>query len=714
MESDVEEDDNRFVETMPTNVYSLSFKVDDFEKNYILSTRRDTEQWAIKLFEKKDAWEIARISLATQSGGVYLQVFIDNLVEINADFGLDSTKIETDRFGSLQINYGIDVGKFLNLGVIVNEKEYFVLLTEVTGSGSYLRLTILETSHALEIDYPDLSKFEIQHCQTSSSEGFRCTEENVGERFSIIPTGLLHPWLSHRAEFFSNGETTELWSFSLIENEGDFKFSVWLYVAEANVHVKWDGMSSESDRKALTFTAEFTGESFESITVATDHTFQSENPIMVSEISITQGGYVYFYEKSRVNHEKDLYTTIEAATQIANGEVISSSLDVRETESQTGLPKFTYTLSNDKFYQPWILEHVIGGDIILVKLDTQMTSEFGFNGDLDCNFASDKKCALKTWLRDSSEDAEFNSRLRMVLETSTETLFFHLQDLENESEPVDLFKAEIIASDDKLQSLNMKALAMKYKDYHSDYYLSSDFSDIIEIQIHQTGDENIEKVFYFRENSDKFEMQFLPVLEIMGFGFLDTSRYPGKNEMNKIEFGENMLKMEQWDGSHSIVVDFGHLANIYQIVITSPTLQQVPDINLKMIPVHQVPLFQLYGDGTKIMLSINVPEELPSRIESLAGQNFKFFSLESESAEIDSAIGIDLKDFSKGSYQFYSKYHQAGSKFDFEQSFEHGLIKASLAIADADGNIENGNGNFNLRYGQDDEGVTKGKFQKKN
>ena len=67
---------------------------------------------------------------------------------------------------------------------------------------------------------------------------------------------------------------------------------------------------------------------------------------------------------------------------------MTSILDVRENKDDvTGLPKFIYTLTNNNFYQPWILEHVFNGEIIKAKLDTQMTSEFGFNGDLDCDLS---------------------------------------------------------------------------------------------------------------------------------------------------------------------------------------------------------------------------------------------------------------------------------------------------------------------------------------
>ena len=606
-----------------------------------------------------------------------MEVFVDSLMKLNAEVGPKETKIESEQFGSLQVNYNIEhIGSgLLNLGVIVNGNDYFILRSKINSSSSYMLVKILETAHVLEIDSPQLDeKFEIQHCQLSLDESLGqsddwreifCNDDNVSERFSIIPTGVLHPWLSHRAEFYSNGDTTELWSFSLIQNEGDLNFKVWLYVAEANVHVKWDGMTSDGDRTALTLNMEFTGDSFESIAVETDHTVQAQNPRFLSEVKIHQGGYVYFYEKLSVNHEKDFYTTIEASTQFADGEEMTSSLDVRETESENSLPKFTYTLSNNNFYQPWILEHVIGGDTILVHLDTQLTSEFGFNGDLDCNLANDKKCVMKTWSRDSREDPIFNSRLEIVLQTSTDRLFFHIQDLENESEPFDWFKADIAAENGDLKTINMKSLMMKYKNYHSELFLSADFSEITEIDIFVTGDEEIGKVFYFRGNSRKFEMQALPILNTF---FMDE-------------------------------------------ILDLMELFELTDFNIKMVQVQQVPLFEIYGDNSITKFTMHRPEEFPYGIESLAGQNFTFFSLESASEKLDSAIGIDLTEFSKGSYNFYAKYHQDGMNIDFEQSYELGLVKASLLLDDPDEGDPDLHADFQLRYGQDDEGVTKGTFQ---
>ena len=151
---------------------------------------------------------------------------------------------------------------------------------------------------------------------------------------------------------------------------------------------------------------------------------------------------------------------------------------------------------------------------------------------------------------------------------------------------------------------------------------------------------------------------------------------------------------------------------LYLIRVTSPTFENNPNFELRMVPFNKDPLIELSSDEKAIRFVVNTQsleeDGVPSGIESFAGQNFEIFNLKSKSHEIDSSIGIDLTDFAKGSYKFYSKYHHAETKFDFEQSFEHGLVKASLAVQDADGKIENGNGNFNLRYGQDDENVTKG------
>ena len=138
------------------------------------------------------------------------------------------------------------------------------------------------------------------------------------------------------------------------------------------------------------------------------------------------------------------------------------------------------------------------------------------------------------------------------------------------------------------------------------------------------------------------------------------------------------------------------------------------------MPIKNDPLIELSSDENVIQLVVNTKrleeEGIPSGVESFAGQNFEFFNLESSHhvnlAAITSSIGIDLTDFAKGSYRFYSRFNQAGNGFFFEQMFEHGLVKASFGVEDADRKIENGDGNFSLRYGQDDENVTKGNLSK--
>ena len=672
-----------------------------------------------------------------------MKAFVDQLIDANVTAGTKWTSIETDRFGKLKIQYENEHKEGLMFGVIVNEMEYFRLETRAYSSSGFALLKVLDTIHILDIEtgfdnWKPNETFEIKHCklivdETKWVEGThwskKCREENINERFSIIPTGVLHPWLSHRAEFFSNGETTELWSFSFIQDEGDFKFKLWLYIAEANIHIKWDGMTSDCERCALMLNAEFTGDSFETISVETDHTFQKENPRVLSEIFVQNDGYVYFYEKMTVKHEKDFYTTIEASTQIDNGEIMTSSLDVRETVSENGLPKFTYTLSNNNFYQPWILEHVIGGEKIIVKLDTQMTSEFGFSADFDCDLPNrpdvGKTCILETWVRDSREHPEYNTKLMTVLNTSKENLFFHIQDVA-ESEPFDWFKADIVGKDGDLQEITMKVLGMKYEDYLSEYHFFANFSRTTTINIYQTETEDsspVGQIFYFHGRRRDFELSILPILELMDLEiFYDLPRgyySPKKNQLYKIELDGETLTMEHWNGLASIVLDVP-CGYCYTMKVTSPTFENNPDFELKMLPAYNKwndTLLELSSDEREINLSLytgifqdklrNSSEEL--RIESFAGKNVEFFTLKSSSQEIDSSIGIDLTDFGKGSYKFYSKYHQAGTEFDFEQSFEHGLIKASLSVQDADGKIEDGNGNFNLRYGQDDANVNKGK-----
>ena len=730
----------------PWTGLSVHFTVDDSRKTYTFAYNHfendDVREFAMHIFEGYDwperhAPRIAETLFFIKDQTAHLKFSVQQLIQMDVEVGQNSARIETDRFGSLQINYDTQYVAQLSLhfGVIVNEKEYFAFKTDTDETSSHAYLKILDTVDILDIEtgfdnWRPNDKFEIKHCKMDAIDFVEemddllsnCNGENIDERFSIVPTGVLHPWLAHRAEFSSNGETTELWSFSFIQDEGDFKFKLWLYIAEANFHIKWDGMTSDCDHCALMFNAEFTGDSFETITVETDHTFQKENPRVLSEIKVQNEGYVYFYEKMSVKHEKDFYTTIEAATQISNGETMTSSLDVRETESKIGLPKFTYTLSNNNFYQPWILEHAIGGETIMVKVDTQMTSEFGFSADLDCDLPNHpdagKKCVMNTWSRDSREHPEYNSKLKSVLETSSERMFFHVQHLE-ESEAFDWFKADIQGNGGNLTSIRMKSLGMKSGDYHSEYFFSADLSDVTTINIYQTETQDaspVGQIFYFRGNEQFFEMSVLPILELMDLEFFYDlpRRYysPKKDEVYKIEYKSDVLTIEHWNGLASIVFENQYMGYLYLIRVTSPTFENNPNFELRMVPFNKDPLIELSSDEKAIRFVVNTQsleeDGVPSGIESFAGQNFEIFNLKSKSHEIDSSIGIDLTDFAKGSYKFYSKYHHAETKFDFEQSFEHGLVKASLAVQDADGKIENGNGNFNLRYGQDDENVTKG------
>ena len=734
----------------PWTGLSVHFTVDDSRKTYTFAYNQfendDVREFAMHFFEGYDwpdrhAPRMAETLFYIKDQTAHLKFSVQQLIQMDVEVGPNSARIETDRFGSLQINYDTQYVAQLSLdfGVIVNEKEYFAFKTDIDETSSYAYLKILDTVHILEIEtgfenWRPNDKFEIKHCKMDAIDFVEemddllsnCNGENIDERFSIVPTGILHPWLAHRAEFFANGETTELWSFSFIQDEGDFKFKLWLYIAEANIHIQWDGMTSDCDHCALMLNAEFTGDSFETITVETDHTFQKENPRVLSEIKIQNEGYVYFYEKMSVKHEKDFYTTIEAATQISNGEAMTSSLDVRETESENGLPKFTYTLSNNNFYQPWILEHAIGGETIMVKVDTQMTSEFGFSADLDCDLPNHpdagKKCVMNTWSRDSREHPEYNIKVKSILETSSERLVFHVQDLE-ESEPFDWFKADIQGNGGNLTSIRMKALGMKYEDYLSEYHFSADLSDVTTINIYQTETQDsspVGVIFYFRGNDQFFDMSVFPFPEFTfmdltrGFSLPKGFRHPEKNQVYKIKYNKDVLALEHWNGLASIVFENQYVGYLYLIKITSPTFENNPNFELRMIPFKNDPLIELSSDEKSILFVVNTQsleeDGVPSGIESFAGQNFQFFTLKSKSNEIDSSVGIDLTDFAKGSYKFYSKYHQAGAEFDFEQSFEHGLVKASLAVKDADGKIENGNGNFSLRYGQDweEENVTKG------
>ena len=738
----------------PWTGLSVHFTVDDSRKTYTFAYNQfendDVREFAMHFFEGYDwpdrhAPRMAETLFYIKDQTAHLKFSVQQLIQMDVEVGPNSARIETDRFGSLQINYDTQYVAQLSLdfGVIVNEKEYFAFKTDIDETSSYAYLKILDTVHILEIEtgfenWRPNDKFEIKHCKMDAIDFVEemddllsnCNGENIDERFSIVPTGILHPWLAHRAEFFANGETTELWSFSFIQDEGDFKFKLWLYIAEANIHIQWDGMTSDCDHCALMLNAEFTGDSFETITVETDHTFQKENPRVLSEIIVHSEGYVYFYEKMSVKHEKDFYTTIEAATQISNGEAMTSSLDVRETESENGLPKFTYTLSNNNFYQPWILEHAIGGETIMVKVDTQMTSEFGFSADLDCDLPNHpdagKKCVMNTWSRDSREHPEYNIKVKSILETSSERLVFHVQDLE-ESEPFDWFKADIQGNGGNLTSIRMKALGMKYEDYLSEYHFSADLSDVTTINIYQTETQDsspVGLIFYFRGNDQFFDMSVFPFPEFTfmdltrGFSLPKGFRHPEKNQVYKIKYNKDVLALEHWNGLASIVFENQYVGYLYLIKITSPTFENNPNFELRMIPFKNDPLIELSSDEKSILFVVNTQsleeDGAPSGIESFAGQNFKFFTLKSKSHEIDSSVGIDLTDFAKGSYQFYSKYHQAGAEFDFEQSFEHGLVKASLAVKDADGKIENGNGNFSLRYGQDweEENVTKGNHSK--
>ena len=338
----------------PWTGLSVHFTVDDSRKTYTFAYNHfendDVREFAMHFFEGYDwpdrhAPRMAETLFYIKDQTAHLKFSVQQLIQMDVEVGPNSARIETDRFGSLQINYDTQYVAQLSLdfGVIVNEKEYFAFKTDIDETSSYAYLKILDTVHILEIEtgfenWRPNDKFEIKHCKMDAIDFVEemddllsnCNGENIDERFSIVPTGILHPWLAHRAEFFANGETTELWSFSFIQDEGDFKFKLWLYIAEANIHIKWDGMTSDCDHCALMLNAEFTGDSFETITVETDHTFQKENPRVLSEIKIQNEGYVYFYEKMSVKHEKDFYTTIEAATQISNGKAMTSSLETLE------------------------------------------------------------------------------------------------------------------------------------------------------------------------------------------------------------------------------------------------------------------------------------------------------------------------------------------------------------------------------------------------